>query len=79
MRSPKPGKLEKKHPAAARDAMEDIKEITRDPHPINNEIRYVGANRDRALGENDRTGRHFDEQKPAPDEGSETSEEHEAD
>ena len=78
MRPPKPGKLDRKHPATARDAMEDIKDISGDPHPVRNEIRYVGANRDRALGENDRTGRHFDEQSAAEQakqsEGSEESE-----
>jgi hypothetical protein len=42
--------------------------------------RYVGANRDLALGENDRTGRHFDEESGiAPDEGSAASKDHEAD
>ena len=69
MRPHKPSKLDKKHPAATRDAMEDV-----------GDIRYVGANRDRTLGENDRTGRHFDEEnKAAPDEGAAASEDHEAD
>ena len=78
MRPTKPGKLDRKHPAAARDAMEDIKDLSGEPHPVRNEIRYVGANRDRALGENDRTGRHFDEQSaPEQAEESEASEESE--
>ena len=85
----KPGKLDKKHPATARDAMEDINEISGDPRAVRNEIRYMEPNRDRALGQNDRTGRHFDEQRDvadegaeapeAPDEGSDVSKEHEAD
>ena len=79
---PKPGKLDKKHPAAARDAMEDIKNMTGDPKPVQNEVRYVGANRDRALGEADRTGRHFDEdvdEHAEEEEGTEASKDHEAD
>ena len=79
MRPTKPGKLDKKHPAAARDAMEDIKDLGGDPRSIHNEIRYMDANRDRALGEADRTGRHFDEEEQTRDEGTEASEEHEAD
>ena len=59
---PKPGKLDKKHPQTARDAMEDIKDISGEPRPLNSDIRYSGHNRDRALGEADRTGRHFDEE-----------------
>lgn len=85
MRPNKPGKLDKKHPEAARDAMDDIKDIAGDPHPVQNEIRYTRANRDRALGEADRTGRHFDETSPdvesaaSPDVGSAASKDHEAD
>ena len=56
----KPSKLDKKHPATARDAMEDIKDLAGDVRPVRNDIKYVGANRDRALGEADRTGRHYD-------------------
>jgi hypothetical protein len=77
MRPTKPSKLDKKHPDAARDTMETIKDISGDAKPMQNEIRYSNANRDRALGEADRTGRHYDE--TAPDEGSAASEEHEAD
>ena len=77
MRTNKPGKLDRKHPEAARDTMEDIKDITGDPRRVQNDIKYTNANRDRALGESDRTGRHFDED--APDEGSAASKEHEAD
>ncbi len=79
MRTNKPGKLDRKHPEAARDAMDDIKDITGDPRAMQNEIKYSNANRDRALGESDRTGRHFDEDAGAPDEGSAASKEHEAD
>ena len=57
---PKLGKLDGKHPEAARDAMDDIKDLAGDPRPVRNEIKYVGANRDRALGESDRTGRRYD-------------------
>jgi hypothetical protein len=78
MKSAKPGKLDKKHPATARDTMDDIKDMSGDPHPVRNEIHYSGANRDRALGENDRTGRHFDG-KPEPDEAADASKDHEAD
>jgi hypothetical protein len=38
----------KKHPEAQREAMDEARE-------------YSNPNRDRALGEADRTGRHFDE------------------
>jgi hypothetical protein len=80
MRPNKPGKLDRKHPETARDAMEDIKDLSGDPKPVQNDIRYVNANRDRALGEADRTGRHYDEDAgEAPDEGSAASENHEAD
>ena len=57
---PRLSKLDRKHPEAARDAMEDIKDFAGDRRPVRNEIKYVGANRDRALGESDRTGRHYD-------------------
>ena len=80
MRPNKPGKLDRQHPEAARDAMEDIKDLTGDPKAVQNDIRYMNANRDRALGEADRTGRHYDEEtSEATDEGSAASEDHEAD
>jgi hypothetical protein len=41
--------------------MEDIKEMSGNPKPIRNDIRYMEPNRDHALGETDRTGRHYDE------------------
>ena len=79
MRPNRPSKLDRKHPEAARDAMDDIKDIAGDPRPVQNEIRYSNANRDRALGEADRTGRHFDEESgEASDESSAASKEHEA-
>jgi hypothetical protein len=68
MRRHKPARWDKKHPEAAREAMEE------------NDIRYMEPNRDRALGEADRTGRHFDEDTTQEeDEGTEASEQHEAD
>jgi len=79
MRS-KANKLDKKHPEATRDAMDDIKDMSGDERSVQNEIRYMEPNRDRALGEADRTGRHFDEvNENAPDEGSDASKDHEAD
>ena len=47
------------------------------PTRYSNDIKYVGANRDRALGEADRTGRHYDEK--AAETVDEGSKEHEAD
>ena len=71
--------MRKQH-TAARDAIDDIKETLQDPKPIHNGVRYVGANRDRAVGSSDRKGRHYDEiSEEAPDEGSAASVEHEAD
>jgi hypothetical protein len=80
MRPTKPGKMDKKHPETARDTMEDIKGMGRDAKRAHNDIRYVGANRDRALGEADRTGRHYDEEGgPAPDEEAKALEESKTD
>ena len=62
---PKPGKMDRKHPEAAREPMEDIKDLSGDPRKVQNNIRYMEPNRDRALGEADRTGRHFDANPPA--------------
>ena len=60
--------------------MEEIKDLSGDPKAVQNEIRYRNANRDRALGEADRTGRHYDEEtSEGADEGSAASEDHEAD
>ncbi len=50
-----------KHADVQRDAMEDIKDLQPKPGGGRNEVRYREPNRDRALGEADRTGRHFDE------------------
>ena len=52
----------KRHSAVARDTMEDIKELG----PT---AGYREANRDRVLGESDRTGRHFDEATEGPESG----------
>jgi hypothetical protein len=80
MRPTKPGKLDRQHPDVARDAMEEIKELSGDPKAVQNDIRYKNANRDRALGEADRTGRHYDEEtSEMADEGSAASQDHEAD
>jgi hypothetical protein len=80
MRPNKPAKMDRKHPEGARDAMEDIKDLSGDPKALQNDIKYMNANRDRALGEADRTGRHYDEETGvAPDEGSAASVDHEAD
>lgn len=58
-------RIKPKYVDVQRDAMEDIKE---------GGMTYREPNRDRSLGEADRTGRHFDE-----DEQLQASEEHEAD
>ena len=80
MRPTKPGKHDRQHPDAARDAMEDIKSLSREPKGVHNDIRYMHANRDRALGEADRTGRHYDEAAGnAADRGAAASEDHESD
>jgi len=80
MRPTKPNKFDRQHPEAARDAMDEIKDLSGDPKAVQNDIRYMNANRDRALGETDRTGRHYDEESvEAKDEGTAASEEHEAD
>jgi hypothetical protein len=77
---PKPDKLDRKHPDVAREAMEDIKDISGDQRPVQNDIRYMEPNRDRFLGEADRTGRHFDEVvETDEDAGTEASRDHEAD
>ena len=69
---PKARKLDKKHPQAMRDAMEDIQDISGDTKAIRNGIRYMEPNRDRALGEADRTGRHYDENASLEAEDEET-------
>jgi hypothetical protein len=50
-----------KHPDVQRETMNDIRELSESPTAIHNEIRYLEPNRDRAVGDADRTGRHFDE------------------
>ena len=71
MRPNKPSKMDKRHPEAAREPMEDIKDLSGDPRTVQNNIRYMEPNRDRALGEADRTGRHFDATPPAEEEPEE--------
>jgi hypothetical protein len=70
-----------KHPDTQRDAMEDIQELRSTPN--SGEISYREPNRDRALGEADRTGRHFDElidvDQDQESQATDASEDHEAD
>jgi hypothetical protein len=51
----------KRHADVQRDAMEEINDRDASPEGPHNEIKYVDPNRDRAVGDADRTGRHFDE------------------
>jgi len=53
----------KRHSSVPRDAMNEVLELEQEtsPDPPHTEIKYVDPNRDRALGDADRTGRHFDE------------------
>ena len=75
MQRSKPENLNRpKHASIQRDAMADIRELQ---SSTSGEARYRDPNRDRTLGEADRTGRHFDEE--MEDEGTEASEKHEAD
>jgi hypothetical protein len=70
MQKSKPAaKSVRKHNDVQRDTMEDIRELQSSP-------KYVDPNRDRSMGDADRTGRHFDE---ATDEGTAASKDHEAD
>ena len=67
-----------RHANIQRDSMEDIREFQSSSNSGNaGDVRYRDPNRDRSLGEADRTGRHFDEE--AEEESTETSEDHEAD
>lgn len=62
MKKSKPtGNDMKRHTGAQRDAMEEVLERETSPEAPRNEIKYVDPNRDRAVGDADRTGRHFDE------------------
>jgi hypothetical protein len=51
----------KRHPHTQRDAMNEIQDRNSTPQPTHNDIKYTEPNRDRAVGNADRTGRHFDE------------------
>jgi len=51
----------KRHTSVQRDDMEEVLDRATSPEAPRNEIKYVDPNRDRALGDADRTGRHFDE------------------
>jgi hypothetical protein len=61
MQRTKPESLNRpRHANMQRDSMDDIREAQASPK--SGEIRYREPNRDRVLGEADRTGRHFDEE-----------------
>jgi hypothetical protein len=51
----------KRHSSVQRDDMEEVLERQTSPEAPRHEIKYVDPNRDRAIGDADRTGRHFDE------------------
>ena len=74
-----------RHAGIQRDSMEDIREFQSSSNTGNSgEVRYRDPNRDRALGEADRTGRHFDAETTEAEtdeevEATEASEDHEAD
>jgi hypothetical protein len=78
MQRTKPESLKRpRHADTQRDSMEDIREAQ--SSPSSGEIRYREPNRDRVLGEADRTGRHFDEEFQEEAEAGEAPEEPEAD
>ena len=57
----KPERIVKpKYVDVQRETMDEIREAGDSSTAIHNEIRYREPNRDRALGDADRTGRHFD-------------------
>jgi hypothetical protein len=66
-----------KHADIQRDAMDDIRDVQSSPQ--SGDVHYRDPNRDRSLGEADRTGRHFDEEADDETTSTEASEEHEAD
>ena len=68
MRRSTNSKLVKKHSDPPRDAMEEMREIDA-TGSANSTVKYMEPNRDRTLGESDRTGRHFDEQVEESEEG----------
>ena len=57
----------KRHSSVQRDEMEEVLDRATSPEAPRNEIKYVDPNRDRAIGDADRTGRHFDEVQEDPD------------
>ena len=81
MQKTKPENLDRpRHADIQRDSMEDIREFESSSNAGNaGDVRYRDPKRDRALGEADRTGRHFDEETDEESEATEASEEHEAD
>ena len=78
MQKTKPENLDRpRHANIQRDTMDDIREFQ--TSPTSGDARYKDPNRDRSLGEADRTGRHFDEEMEEEAEATEASEDHEAD
>jgi hypothetical protein len=78
MQRSKPENLDKpRHADVQRDSMEDIREVQSSPN--GGDVRYRDPNRDRSLGEADRTGRHFDEEIQTEEELTDVSQNHEAD
>ena len=54
----------KRHSGVQRDAMDDIRDRDTSPDSARNDVKYVDPNRDRSVGDADRTGRHFDDEVP---------------
>ena len=64
-----------RHADIQRDSMEDIREFQSSSNSGNSgDVRYRDPNRDRTLGEADRTGRHFDEETDEESAATEASE-----
>jgi hypothetical protein len=62
MRKPKPTNNEtRKHQHVQRDAIQDIREAGPSRDVEYSAQIYAQPNRDRSIGDTDRTGRHFDE------------------
>jgi hypothetical protein len=59
----------KRHADVQRDDMDELRDRETTPNAPLNDIKYVDPNRDRAIGDADRTGRHFDEFQEASEDG----------
>ena len=59
----------KRHAEVQREAMDDIRDLEKSPDSPHNTVKYMEPNRDRVVGDADRTGRHFDNVVEPPDEG----------